>query len=126
MMDIDKFKKLDDLPKGKPNSYEDVMKAMAVLFKMVTRQSHAYGGKNSKLLPAGIAETSLLRSVTSTELHEDEETARLLDLAYERADKLKDHLKKNNDEEGARMLSALLQMLGASVAAADDKPKKAT
>ncbi len=54
-----KFDKLDDLPNkgfGKPHSVEAVMKAMRVLHKMIHQQAEHYGGKDSKLLPAGIAE----------------------------------------------------------------------
>jgi hypothetical protein len=52
------YKKLDDLPPrgAKLNSKDDVMKAMAVLHRMIHAQAKAYGGKNSKLLPVGIAE----------------------------------------------------------------------
>lgn len=54
-----KFKKLDDLPnkgKGKPYTPDQIMKAMAVLHKMIHKQAEYYGGEDSKLLPAGIAE----------------------------------------------------------------------
>lgn len=66
------FKLLDDLPKGKPYTHDEIMDAMKILFKMVHAQSDAYGGKNSKLLPAGIAERitfkqylSLLSEITN-------------------------------------------------------------
>lgn len=53
------FKKLDDLPgkgKGKPYTADEIMRAMKVLHKMIHAQAKHYGGKNSKLLQAGIAE----------------------------------------------------------------------
>jgi hypothetical protein len=50
------FDKLDDLPKGRPHTQQEVMAALKVLFKMIHAQARAYGGKNSKLLPVGIAE----------------------------------------------------------------------
>lgn len=51
------YKKLDDLPKnGKVHTAAEIMKAMAVLHRMVHAQAKAYGGKNSRLLAAGIAE----------------------------------------------------------------------
>jgi hypothetical protein len=57
-----KFKKLDDLPKGSPNTPADVMKAMKALHAMVHAQAKAYGGKHSKLLPVGIAEAPTFRT----------------------------------------------------------------
>lgn len=53
------FKKLNDLPgpNEKIHSADDVMAAMKVLYQMVHAQSEAYGGENSKLYAAGIAET---------------------------------------------------------------------
>src|SRR5574343_394864 len=68
-----KFKKLDDLPKGKPNTASEVMNAMKALHKMVHAQAHTYGGKHGKLLPVGIAEQSLLKSFEV--LEEDGENA---------------------------------------------------
>lgn len=53
------FKKLDDLPgkgKGKAHTAKEIMHAMKVLHQMIHAQARAYGGKDSKLLPAGIAE----------------------------------------------------------------------
>ena len=58
---IIKFDKLDDLPK-KPYTPEEIMAAMKILYRQVHAQSEAYGGKDSKLLPVGIAE-SLHRQV---------------------------------------------------------------
>jgi hypothetical protein len=57
------FDKLDDMPK-KPYTPEDIMAALKILNKMVHLQAHAYGGKESKLLPVGIAEGSLLKQVS--------------------------------------------------------------
>jgi coenzyme F420-reducing hydrogenase alpha subunit len=51
-----KFKKLDDLPKGRPHTPDEIMKAMHALHKMVHAQAAAYGGKHGKLLPVGITE----------------------------------------------------------------------
>lgn len=53
------FTKLDDLPKGKPHTHDDVMRAMRALHKMVHAQAAAYGGKNSRLLPVGITEAEV-------------------------------------------------------------------
>lgn len=58
------FNKLDDLPNkglGKPHTPEQIMAAMRVLHKMIHKQAEHYGGKDSKLLPAGIAESLLMQ-----------------------------------------------------------------
>lgn len=85
------FKKLDDLPPGRPNTSDEVMRAMTVLHKMLHAQSEAYGGKDSKLLAAGIAEAAptfktFLRLCEAQELS-DTEKARRSDL-YDRWKKL--------------------------------------
>lgn len=56
------FHKLDDLPKGKPHTPDAVLKAMKALHAMVHAQARAYGGKNSKLLPVGIAEAPTFKT----------------------------------------------------------------
>lgn len=56
------FKKLDDLPKNRPYTQVDVLKAMSALHKMVAAQAKAYGGKHSKLLPVGIAEAPTFKT----------------------------------------------------------------
>lgn len=57
------FDKMDDMPK-KPYTPADIMAALKILYKQVHAQSDAYGGKDSKLLPVGIAEGSLLQQVS--------------------------------------------------------------
>lgn len=108
-----KFDKLDDLPnkgKGKPHTSDEVMKAMAVLHKMIHAQAQHYGGKESKLLPAGIAEGSLMQQVSSfEEEHLSEAIGKLdheLDMAYKIANKLIKHFR--HDEEGMKLLLALI------------------
>lgn len=49
------FHKLDALPK-KPHDKKTIQQAMKVLHRMVHKQAEKYGGNDSKLLPAGIAE----------------------------------------------------------------------
>ena len=119
------FKKLDDLPKGRPNTYAEVMKAMAVLHKGVMKQAALYGGKNSKLYIPHVVETSLLKSVnglSAEDLYEDdEEVARLLDITSDAAEKLSDHLKSKDDEEGLKLLGILLRRLGAATGANTDE-----
>ncbi len=112
--------KLDDLPK-KPHTYDEVMKAMGVLHKLILKQSHAYGGKNSKYIPAQVVETSLLKSVAAAiePIHEDE-TDRLLDVTHDKAEQLAKHLKDVDDGKGLAMLGQLLKMLGHSMGAKDD------
>ncbi len=61
-----KFDKLDDLPnkgKGKPYTAAEIMKDMKVLNHMLHKQAEHYGGEDTKLLQAGIAEGSLLKHV---------------------------------------------------------------
>lgn len=110
--------KLDDLPKGKPHSYEDVMKAMAVLHKLVLKQAAAYGGKNSKYLPAHVVEGgSLLQSFEEEHfdpLYEGDEVDRLMDIVHSQAESLADHLKKMDDKVGMNKLGGMLKMLGAA------------
>lgn len=98
-----KFNKIDDLPKdGIPASQEQVMRAMSVLYKMIHAQSLAYGGKNSKLLPAGIAE-SLLKSVTNVQPEISEASiGDDLDAAYMCCDRLQRRL--GGDEESVMLL----------------------
>lgn len=115
------FKKLDDLPK-KPHTYDEVMKAMSVLHKLVLKQSRAYGGKNSKYIPAQVVETSLLKAVhASIEPIVEDETDRLLDVTHNKAEALAKHLKDTDDGKGMAMLGQLLKMLGIAMGAKDDK-----
>lgn len=116
------FKKLDDLPKGRPHTYDEVMKAMGVLHKLILAQSHAYGGKHSKYIPAQVVETSLLKAVHKSlePIHEDE-TDRLLDVTHDKAEALAKHLKDTDDGKGLAMLGQLLKMLGIAMGAKDDK-----
>lgn len=96
-----KFKKLDDLPnKGKGPAYSpsDIMTAMKALHKMIHAQAAAYGGPHSKLLPAGIAETSLLKSVVNGEPETlDEGIDNELEAAYQVATDLQKQLKDDAD-----------------------------
>lgn len=96
-----KFKKLDDLPnKGKGPAYSpsDIMIAMKALHKMIHAQAAAYGGPHSKLLPAGIAETSLLKSVVNGEPETlDEGIDSELEAAYQVATSLQEQLKNSDD-----------------------------
>lgn len=117
---MSEFKKLDDLPKGKPNSYEEVMKAMAELHKLVLKQSEAYGGKKSKYIPAHVVEGSLLKTITGyeeEELFEGAEVDRLLGIAHDKAEALIDHLRSKDDEKAMGMLGGLLRMIGAAMGA---------
>lgn len=108
------FKKLDDLPKGKPHTYDDVMKAMTELHRLVLKQSEAYGGKNSKLIRAQVTEGSLLKSLEN--LEEDcDESARLMGLAHERAEELADHLKNSDDNKGMNLLGQVLKYIGLAI-----------
>lgn len=117
------FKKLDDLPKGRPNSYEEVMKAMSVLHKLLLKQSEAYGGKNSKYIPAQVVEGSLMKTISGfseEELFEGTEVERLLGIANEKAEELIDHLKSKDDEKSVKLLGGLLRMIGAAMGANND------
>jgi len=115
------MKKLDDLPKV-PHSYADVMKAMAVLHKLVLKQSAAYGGKNHKYLPAQVVEGSLLQSISAQtdEVFEGDEVERLLGVTHDKAEMLFKHLESQDDKKGIGMLVGLLKMLGASMGANND------
>lgn len=66
-----KFDKIDDMPK-KPHTYETVMKALRALHKMVHAQAEHYGGKHGKLLPAQIAETTLLGQLINLQQEREE------------------------------------------------------
>lgn len=114
------MKKLDDLPK-KPHTYDEVMKAMGVLHKLILKQSHAYGGKNSKYIPAQVVEGSLLKLVSASiePISEGDETDRLLDVAHDKAEALATHLKDQDDGKGMAMLGQLLKMLGIAMGAND-------
>lgn len=101
------FKKLDDLPKGKPNTGDQVMAAMRALHKMIHAQAKAYGGKNSKLLPVGIAERSLLKQVAAGEQLDEIATASVddnLEAAYMCCNRLQRHLAEKGDDEGLDLL----------------------
>lgn len=117
------MKKLDDLPTGKPHSYEDVMKAMAELHKLVLKQSAAYGGKNSKYLPAHVVEGSLLKQFSDfDDIYEGNEVDRLLDIAREHVKDLAAYLKAKKDTEGLSKLGNTLKMIGAAIGASKNIP----
>jgi len=101
-----KVNKLDDLPnkgKGKPYTPDEIMKAMRDLYKLVHAQAKAYGGKNSKLLQAGIAET-LLKNVANMEIASvlEEGLEDELDRAYLLCNQLQKRL--GADEEAMKLL----------------------
>ena len=111
-----KFKKLDDLPKGAPHTADEVMKAMAVLHKMIHMQAQKYGGKKSKLLPAGIAENSLLQQVSLCEEDLDEGISKIdhsLDAAYRTANTLMKRLEQ--DQKSMVLVLNLLKHLSAAI-----------
>ncbi len=117
------FNKLDDLPnkgKGKPHTAADIMKAMAVLHKMIHAQAKHYGGKESKLLPAGIAEGSLLKQVAAYEQeHLSEDLSDLdheLEAAYTCANTLVRHFAKLHDDEGMQILLKLIGHINSALA----------
>jgi hypothetical protein len=100
------MKKLDDLPKGKPNTYDDVMRALAVLHKGVLKQAALYGGKNSRLHIPQVVEGSLLRSIENcVDMQEPnlliEES--MIDLNF-KIEKLSEHLFKTGDRSGLKLL----------------------
>lgn len=109
------FKKLDDLPKGEPHSYEDVMKAMAELHKLVLKQSEAYGGKNSKYIPAQVLEGSLFQEISTLEQQVNEDADRvgsLMDIAQSKAEELAGHLKGSKDTKALSLLGQTLKFIG--------------
>ena len=114
-------KKLDDLPKGKPHTYADVMRAMAELHKLVMKQSEAYGGKNSKLIRAQVTEGSLLKTFEGVVASEDDKVGELMDLAHSKAEQLADHLKASDDKKALSLLGQTLKYIG--LALAENKKK---
>lgn len=103
------MKKLDDLPKGKPNTYDEVMKALAALHKGVLKQAALYGGKNSKLFIPQVVEDelSLLKSVAMYE-QDEEDTLEFFDKHFEA---LADHLKNKGDDKALSLLRDALRSL---------------
>jgi hypothetical protein len=102
-----KFDKLDDLPK-KPHTPEEVIKALQVLHKMVHAQADHYGGKNGKLLPAQIAEQSILAQLVglSGDLQEAELDA--AELVEQAAQDLVQHLGDEDLMRLGRFLSLMV------------------
>lgn len=113
---MSQFKKLDDLPKGKPHSYADVMKAMAELHKLVMKQSEAYGGKNSKLIRAQVTEESILKSFESLTLAEDDVVGELMDQAHAATEELSFHLKSSKDQTAMDLLEKILKCIRLALA----------
>lgn len=112
------FKKLDDLPgKGLGKAYtpDQIMAAMKVLHKMIHAQAKAYGGKNSKLLAAGIAEGSLLQTVTSAKLTDvvEESIDDEMEAAYQTATELQKHL---TDETSMKLVLKLIKHINTALA----------
>jgi hypothetical protein len=112
-----KFKKLDDLPKGAPNTADQVMVAMRALHKMVHAQALAYGGKNSKLLPVGITEAPLLQQVTrqldevSTASVDDD-----MEAAYMACNRLCRRIAATGDDEALELLHIVIEQINSSLA----------
>lgn len=111
-----KFKKLDDLPKGKPNTAAQVMQAMKALHRMIHAQAKAYGGTHSKLLPVGIAETSLLKSVAQLDEIAPANVDDSLETAYMCCNRLQRHLSAANDDEGLDLLLDILKHVNGALA----------
>jgi hypothetical protein len=119
------MKKLEHTPEV-PHTIEDVMRAMTELHKLVLAQSHAYGGKNSKYLPAQVLEGSLLKQVSEIDedhLFEGDDVKRLLDIAREHVKDLASYLKSKKDTEGLSKLGNTLKMIGAAIAVSKDIPR---
>lgn len=113
-----KFDKIDDLPKGKVATADQIMAAMRVLNKMIHAQAKAYGGKNSKLLPAGIAEGTLLQSV-AMQLDEEGTNASVsddLEAAYMCCNRLQRRIK--GDEESLMLLLDIIKHVNSALAKA--------
>lgn len=111
-----KFKKLASLPSDKPYSFADVMAAMKVLHKMIHAQAKAYGGKGSKLLQAGIAESALLKSIVNDDTEEllaegiDDE----LDKAYAACIELQKHM--DGDDKAMELLLDIIRHVNSALA----------
>lgn len=103
-----KFDKLDDLPK-KAHTPDAIMAAMKALHKMIHAQAKHYGGKHSKLLPAGIAENSLLKSIANGDPEELMEDG--IDNTFEDAYLACSNLQKrlSHDQESMDMLLAIIE-----------------
>lgn len=110
------FDKLDDLPKGKPNTNDQIMNAMRVLHRMIHAQAKAYGGKKSKLLPVGIAETSLLKSVAQLDEIATAGVDDSLETAYMCCNRLQRHLSNSGDEQGLDLLLDVFKHINSALA----------
>jgi hypothetical protein len=116
-----KFHRLNDLPKGKPNTGDEVMKAMMALHKMVAAQAKAYGGKDSKLLKVGIAEGSLLQAVTQLDEVATAGVDENLETAYMCCNRLQRHLTEQGDEHGVELLLDVIKHINSALAATHGK-----
>lgn len=116
-----KFKKLDDLPKGKPHTSDAIMAAMRVLHRMIHAQAIAYGGKKSKLLPVGIAETSLLSQVSQLDEISTASVDDNLEAACMCCNRLQRHLASRDDAEGMELLLDVFNYVNSSLAEAHGK-----
>lgn len=115
-----RFKKLNDLPKGRAYTGAEILAAMKVLNHMIHDQAKAYGGKESKLLPAGIAESLIQQAMideAATIGDVIHDVQKKLDEAYEKCNQLQTHLAKNNDGEGMDMLHGVLASINSALAA---------
>jgi hypothetical protein len=112
-----KFHRLNDLPKGKPNTAAEVMVAMQALHKMVAAQAKAYGGKDSKLLKVGIAENSLLQSVTQLDEIATAGVDENLETAFMCCNRLQRHLSEQQDEHGLELLLDVFKHINSALAA---------
>lgn len=116
-----KFKKLDDLPKGAPSTGDQVMAAMRMLFKMVTKQSDMYGGKNSKLLPVGITETSLLKSFQNLDEISTASVDDEMEAAYMACNRLRRRVAELGDDEAMNLLLDVVQHINIALAKTQGK-----
>jgi hypothetical protein len=112
--------KLDDLPKNKPHSYDDVMKALDRLHKGVLKQAALYGGKNSKLFIPQVVEGSLLQLITTNEAKSKiegdlDEIDRRLSNMRDHVEHLASHLRSRRDEAGLQKLAYVLISLTAAI-----------
>jgi hypothetical protein len=117
-----KFRRLNDLPKGKPNTGADVMAAMQALHRMVSAQAKAYGGEDSKLMKVGIAETSLLQSVTQLDEIAMAGVDDNLEAAHMCCNRLQRHLSDAKDEYGLELLLDIFKHVNSAIAGTHGRP----
>jgi hypothetical protein len=114
------FDKLEATPEVRdaPITPAAAMRAMAELFRLVTAQSHAYGGRRSRLIPAEVLEGSLLATLErAAEDPLTEGRGGHLDDAYDAAVRLQRHLAERKDDAG---MALVIELLGHINCALDD------